>query len=129
MKIVIVIDISLLIPYLAKFWFSSYWPKYCWPIKLSDSLKYKISRKKWLMKFIFGMQRNIKVFYKLILSFWVCVARHAQSTQNEKLAYLCNISRKTQEMKQIFWLQINVKVFYKMVVSFWVCLPRLAQST
>ena len=39
------------------------------------------------MKFIFGMQINIKVFYKLILSFWVCVARHAQSTQNKKYAH------------------------------------------
>ena len=25
-----------------------------------------------MMKFIFGMQINIEVFYKLILSFWVC---------------------------------------------------------
>ena len=27
-------------------------------------------------------QINIEVFYKLILTFLVCVARHAQSTQN-----------------------------------------------
>ena len=33
------------------------------------------------------MQINIEVFYKLILSFWVYVTRHAQSTQN-KFAYL-----------------------------------------
>ena len=32
--------------------------------------------------FIFGMQINIEVFYKLMLSFWVFVTRHAQSTQN-----------------------------------------------
>ena len=25
-----------------------------------------------------------KVFYKFILSFWVCVARHPQNTQNNK---------------------------------------------
>ena len=37
-----------------------------------------------MMKFIFGMQINIKVFYKLILSVWVCVTRHAHSTQNKK---------------------------------------------
>ena len=30
------------------------------------------------------MQINIKVFYKLILSFWVCAIRHAQITQNNK---------------------------------------------
>ena len=27
------------------------------------------------MKFIYGMQVNIEVFYKLVLSFWVCLAR------------------------------------------------------
>ena len=45
------------------------------------------------MKFIFCMQIKIKVFYKLIVSIWVNVTRHAQSTQN-KLACLCNISIK-----------------------------------
>ena len=39
-----------------------------------------------MMKFIFGIQINIKVFYKLILLFWVCVARHVQSIQNNKFA-------------------------------------------
>ena len=43
-----------------------------------------ISKKKWMIKCIFGMQINIKVFYKLILSFWVCATRHAQITQNNK---------------------------------------------
>ena len=38
------------------------------------------------MKFIFGIQINMKVFYKLILSFLVCVSEHVQSTQNNKLA-------------------------------------------
>ena len=34
------------------------------------------------MKFIFGMQIDMEVFYKLILSF----LKHAQSTQNNKFA-------------------------------------------
>ena len=29
------------------------------------------------------MQINIEIFYKLILSFWACITRHAQSTQNK----------------------------------------------
>ena len=37
------------------------------------------------MKFIFGIHINMEVFYKLILSFWVCVTKNAQSTQNSKL--------------------------------------------
>ena len=93
MKTNIVIDISPPIPYLVKFWVSSYGPKCCQPMK-------------WMMKFIFGIKINIKAFYKLILSFWVCAIRHTQSTQI-KSAYFSNISRKAWEMKLIFCLQIN----------------------
>ena len=110
-------DISPPIQYMTKFWFSSCRPRCCQSIKLQDSLKCNISRKKWMMKFVFCIQINIKVLYKLILSFWVCATRHVQSTQNKKFAYLCNISSKAWEMKLIFCLQINTKVFYKLIVS------------
>ena len=40
-----------------------------------------------MMKFIFGMQIYIEVLYKLVLSFWVCVAIHTQSTQIKKFIY------------------------------------------
>ena len=40
-------------------------------------MKDNISRKKLMMKFMFGIPRNIKVLCKLIVLFWVCVARHA----------------------------------------------------
>ena len=86
MKTSIVVDISPPVPYMAKFRFSSYGPNCCQPIKLQDSLKCNISKKKGMMKLIFDMQINIEVFYKLVLSFWVCVAKHAQSTQNNKFA-------------------------------------------
>ena len=59
-----------------------------------------------MMKFIFCMQINIEVFWKVILSFWVSVTMHAQSTQN-KFVYLCNISIKAWGVKLIFCLQIN----------------------
>ena len=39
-----------------------------------------------MMKFIFGIEINREVFYMLMLSFWVCVTRHAQSTQNNQFA-------------------------------------------
>ena len=38
------------------------------------------------MKFIFFLQVNVTSFVKLILSFSVCVARHAQIIQNNKFA-------------------------------------------
>ena len=34
-----------------------------------------------MIKFIFDMQINIEVLYKLMLSFWVCATRHGQSTK------------------------------------------------
>ena len=75
------------------------------------------------------MQRNIEIFYKLILPFWVCVSRHAQSAQNKKSAYLCNISMKIiGRLKWFFCLQINTKVFYKVIV-FWMYETTLVQST
>ena len=125
----IVIDISPPVLYLVKFWFLSYGPKCCQPIKLQDSLKCNIFRKKWMTKFIFGRSINIQLFYKLILSFWVCVIRHAQSTQFKKFGYLCNISRVAWGMKLIFCLEISMKVFYKLIVSLWVYKVRHAQST
>ena len=138
----IVVDIPPPIPYLSKFWFLSYGPKCCQPIKLQDSLKCNISRKKWMMKFSFGMQINIEVLYKLILSFWVCATRHAQSTQNKNFAYLYKISRKAwgrgggsevdflPANKHENFLQVDsITLVYKLIVSLRVCVARHAQST
>ena len=41
-----------------------------------------------MVKFVFGIQINIEVFYKLTLSFWVFATSHAPATQNKKFAYL-----------------------------------------
>ena len=71
----------------------------------------------------------MEVFYKLILSFWVFVGSQAQSTENKKFAYICNISRKTLRIKLTFYLLINAKVFYKLIVSLWVCVARQAENT
>ena len=92
MKTDIVIDISP--PYLTKFWVSSYESKCSQPIKLCDSLKCNISRKKLMMNFFIGMQIKIEVFDEVILLFWMCVTRHVQSTQSN-LAYLPAISPET----------------------------------
>ena len=94
MKSNIVIDISTLFPYEAKLCFSNHRSKCGWTIKLQVSLKCNISRKKKVMEVIFGMQINIKVFYKLVLSFYVCVVRHAKITQTKKFAYLCSKIRR-----------------------------------
>ena len=129
MKTNIFIDISPPIPYLTKFWFSSYEPKYCWLIALPDSLKYNISRMKGMMNFIFDMHINIDVFYNFVLLFWVYMAMHTQSTHNKKFECLCNIFKKTCGMRLISCLQINTKVFSKLIVSPWVFLCRHTKIT
>ena len=90
--------------------------------------KCSISIKKWMMKFIFGMQINSKVFYKWISSLWVCPTRYAQSAQHKKFVYLCNISRKAWGWGWYFACKKIQKVFYKLIVSLWVCVARHAQS-
>ena len=77
-----------------------------------------------MMDFILGMQINIK----LILSFWECVTRYAQSTQN-KFAYLATFPEKHEGGEVDFCLQINTKIFCKLIVSLWVCIARYAQNT
>ena len=60
-----------------------------------------------VMKFFFGMQINFEVFYKLILSFWVFVARFTQSTHSDKFPISLQYLGKTRRMKLTFSLYIN----------------------
>ena len=39
-----------------------------------------------MKEFVFCLQINTNVFYKLIVSLWVCAVRHLQNTQNDMLA-------------------------------------------
>ena len=38
------------------------------------------------MKLLFCLQKNRKVFYRMLVSFWVCISRFTQRTQNSQLA-------------------------------------------
>ena len=125
-----IVNISPPISCLAKFCFLNNWPNCCLPIKLQNSLKYNISRKKWMIKLIFDMQINIKVFYKFILSFWVFATRHVQSTDNNKFAYYGNMQKTEKNMgHEVDFLLLDKdesfcklkQVFYKFSVL-WVCI-------
>ena len=63
------------------------------------------------MKFIFGMQINTEVFCKLLLLFWVCAVRHAQSTQN-KFTYLFN-SPENVGNEVDFWATNKYQNFFR----------------
>ena len=77
-----------LFPYLAKFYFSIYQDTV---LANQIAVFFKmLYLKKEANNEVFGMQINTEDFCKLKLSFWVCIARHAQSTQNKKFPYICN---------------------------------------
>ena len=81
-----------------------------------------ILRKKWVMKFSFCMQINIKVSYKLISTLsaskfstrwynhywwaWSSILNVLKVTSSQ---YLYNISKKKLGMEFIFYIQINIK--------------------
>ena len=83
MKIILILYFLLQALCLANFLFWSYRPNI-----LDQSgcriFQSVICRKYWGIKLISGLQVNIRVSYKLLLSFLVGVARHSQSTQNNK---------------------------------------------
>ena len=60
-------------------------------------------------------QMNVKSFFKLILSFLVCVARHAQITQNNKFAISLHYLRKERNDEVDFLHADNYESFLGMV--------------
>ena len=127
METKIVVDISPQISYLAKFWFSSYGSKCCQPIKLQGFLKCNISKKKWMMKFIFGLQINIEVFYRLYYHFGFVQLGMPKVPKMRSLDIFAITPEKRCEV--VFCMQMNAKVFYKLIVSLWVFLASHSQST
>ena len=74
-----------------------------------------------MMKFIFDMQINLEVFYNLMLSFWVCVNRYAQRTQNNKFAISlqCSLQHLKENLKEKvdFPLADKRRSFFKLLLS------------
>ena len=117
MKTSIVIDNSPPITYLEKFWFSSYGSKCCWPIKLQDSLNCNVSRKvNGEVYFWFGEKHRNSLQVDLL--FWVFVARHAQSTQNNKFAISLQYLKENWKNEVDFLLADKHQNLFELVLSF-----------
>ena len=70
------------------------------------------------------MKISLKVFYKLIVSFLLVVARHVQSTQNSNFVISLRYLKKKGGMKLVF-----SKLSYKLVPLILVGIVRPAQIT
>ena len=72
-----------------------------------------------MLKLIFGMQINIEVSQKLMLSIWVCIVRHAQSAQNNKFPIsLQYLEGKVKDEVDFWHTQLNIERFLKLILSF-----------
>ena len=136
MKAIMVIDISLPITYLAKFWFSSCEPKCCWPIELQDSLKRKSQgRSEWWSLFL-ACRATAKLSTSWFYHFR-CEQPGMSKVPQIRSLHIFAISLEKHGggggggggVELLFCLQIDTKIFYKVLISFWVCVSRLAQST
>ena len=54
------------------------------------------------MKQLFCLQINTKVFYKVLVSFWVCVSRCVQSIQNNKFAITLQYIKENRKNEAVF---------------------------
>ena len=59
-----------------------------------------------------------KNFYKLIVSLWVYIARHAKSTQNNEFTISLQYCKENVKNEVVFCLLIIVKSFFKVMLSF-----------
>ena len=93
-----------------------------------------ISRKKGGVNMIFCTNTNIKVSYKLVVTFLLFIARHGLSTQKSKfvisLQYLKKKKKKRKKgMELIFYMQIDIKLSYKLMPLILVGMARPNQIT
>ena len=83
-------------------WYYHFWWVWSGMLKVLKILSMQclcnVSRKKWVMKFMFCLLINMKVFYKWTVLFLIGFSRNAQSTW-VNLQYLCDILRKKSGMK------------------------------
>ena len=78
---------------------------------------------------IFCLQINTKVFYKLIVSLWLCVARHAQSTLNIKFSISLQYLEREVRNGVHFLHADKHQSFYNLALSFLMEVVRHVQST
>ena len=61
----------------------------------------------------------MKVFYKMAVPLWMCLATHAQSTQDNKVSIsLQFLKENLKDEVDFFYQQINIKGFFKLILSF-----------
>ena len=74
------------------------------------------------MKLLFCVQINVKGFFSLILSFWVCMARHAKIAKNKFSIslqyYLKEVSDDVDFLQTECFLQIDTIILMGMVNVF-----------
>ena len=79
------------------------------------------------MKLTFCLQINTNIFHKLIVSLWVWMARHAQSTQSNNFIISWQYLKENVKGAVEFFMLIIVRPFFKVILPFFMCVTRHAQ--
>ena len=125
-----IVNISPPISCLAKFCFLNNWPNCCWPIKLQNSLKYNLFRKKWVIKVNFWHADKYQSFlqvYTIILGF--CNQACPKHPQYQVCVFLQYAKNRKNMGHEVDFLLLDrgesfcklKQVFYKFSVL-WVCI-------
>ena len=80
-------------------------------------------------KIDFHLQINTKKFYKLIVLLWVCMVRHAQSSQSNNFIIFLQYFKENVKDGVGFSLLIIVKRFFTVILSFLMSVVKHSQFT
>ena len=81
------------------------------------------------MKLFFCLQINTEVFYKVIVSLWVCIARNAQSTQNKFAISLQYLKENVKDEVDFLHADKHQRFLQIHTIILGVCVARHAQIT
>ena len=80
-------------------------------------------------KLIFYLQINTNIFYQLVVSLWLCMTRHSQSTQNNNFIISLKYLKENVKDGVDFSLLIIIKRFFKVILPSLMRVARHAQIT
>lgn len=116
---------------LAKFFFCSYGPKFCQPIRLQDSSKFNILRMTWVMNLIFLCSwasiawNKTNVFIRHFEWMWWSTFGDAQRSLKW---WVSNISRTSWGMKLVFWMWVDMHECNNFIQAFQLHVFKHAQA-
>ena len=85
------------------------------------------SRKAWGVKLVLCLQIITKIFYKMIVSLWVCIFMHAQSAWDNKFTISLQYLKKNKRWSWFLPVDNCQKFLQSDTIILDVCMPKLSK--